>query len=178
MPWSGNTRQCSCRRQPGAACCLECTMVCHLVPEVSFHSLLCTLPVYSRHTCTVHIAADYPSSLDEHVVARSRYCSGTNCIGVPAVPSNLDRVGVGINEQENQDRVQGPSVDSRQVESNKTDEQRECPDLADRSCERKLVPHLGQVCQDEHRDDCCGIRYQHRLRITGRTYCVQHSMGW
>lgn len=76
----------------------------------------------SRRTCAVNVTADYSPSLDEHVIACGRYCSGPNGVGVPGVPSDLYRMSVGIDEQENQYRIQNPSVDSRQVENYKADE--------------------------------------------------------
>lgn len=99
-----------------------------------------------RRTCAVNITADYTSGLDEHIVACSRYCSGPDSIGVPGVPSNLDGMGVGIDEQENQHRVQSPSVDSRKVENHQADEQRKRPNLANHGRKGKLVPYFAQVC--------------------------------
>lgn len=74
-----------------------------------------------ERTCAVNVTANYSPSLDEHVVTCSRHCSGPNGIGVPRVPSDLDWMSVGIDEQENQYRIQNPSVDSRQVENYKAD---------------------------------------------------------
>ena len=151
-------------------------MVYRLKWRVSVHS--CSAHASLKHTCTVDIATNYASSLDKHVVACGRYCSRTDGIGISRVPPNLDRVSIGIDEQENQDRVQRPSVDSRQVESHKADEQWKSPYLADHGCESKFVPNLAQVCQDEHRDDCASIRSGQLVQDIGRTHCAQHNTGW
>lgn len=152
-PASGDTRQCSCSTLPGPVCSLVCTTVCRL-PRGSARIPLAMRDADSRRTCAVDVTADYSPSLDEHVIARSRYCSGPDGVGVPRVPLDLDWMSVGMNQQENQYRIQKPSVDSRQVDNYKADEKRKRPDLADHSRESKLIPHFAKVCQDEHRDNC------------------------
>lgn len=97
-------------------------------------------------TSAIYVSRDNATSLNEHIVARSRYRARPDGIGVSRVPADLDRVRVGVGKQQRRDGPHDPAIGIGGVGDIEEDLEGNEPYLSNHGDQCQFAEDFGSVC--------------------------------